>query len=104
MEMGDKGQEVGFTLLARSLPPNPRAGESSHHARLSAIWGRSGTTRVLGRSDVITAENSLLKKILIIKSMDRWNKTSVALRESSVHCDETETQERGKGDLTQILP
>ena len=100
--MGDKGQEVGFTLLVRSLPPNPRAGESSHHARLSAIWGRSGTTRALRRSDVISQRS--FEKILLIKRMDRWNKASVALHESDVHCDETETQERGKGDLTQIAP
>ena len=34
-EVGDKGQEVRFVLICRPLPLNPRARESSHHARLS---------------------------------------------------------------------
>ena len=34
--MGDKGQELRFTLRAVSST-QPGAGESSHHARLSAI-------------------------------------------------------------------
>ena len=36
-EMGDKGQEVGFHSPRPFSSTQPGAGESSHHARLSAI-------------------------------------------------------------------
>lgn len=90
-EMGDKGKRRIHSLCPFFSFTQPRA-ESSHRERLSAIWGRSGTTRVLEAIRRYSQQNYR-------KKAENLKTEAVASHENGV-CTEAdpETQKRGKGD------